>query len=327
MQERISHNGRRAIPLAEINRAAKEPSAFVAACEAAYARQIDAVTAGIAADFAKKPVVLLSGPSGSSKTSTALQLKAGLAARGIGSLIIHMDDYFVPGALEPDADGKIDYEKPERVDIDLLSEHLGTLACGGSVRLPKFNFLDNTRSFGDTIARDRHTAVIIEGIHALNPMVTGGHHDYATFLYVSVRTRIAAEDGTLLHPSLIRLLRRLVRDRRTRGRDFATTAENFASVQRGEDLYIMPYKQLADYDIDSFFAYELCLYRRLLHELCPAAPLFHHGSSTPDSDEQGLEEALAIVDEGDTLRRFLMQAEELSPALVPARSVLKEFIG
>lgn len=145
---------------------------------------------------------------------------------------------------------------------------LRTLAAGGEVRLPKFNFADNSRQHGNAIRCDGNTVVIIEGIHALNPDVTGKMHDSATFIYVSVRTRIADEKGGLLHPSKIRLIRRLSRDKLFRGRDYHRTIEQFPSVQRGESLYIMPYKHLADFDIDTFFPYELSVYRSVLAKLC-----------------------------------------------------------
>lgn len=302
----------RIVSLEEINRMARtNPAELIDLGERTYSHSIEHAAQGIADSFAAKPVILLSGPSGSAKTSTALRLRKELERHGIKSLVISMDDYFVPGKLEPEADGKIDYEKPERVDIKLLSEHLEILANGGSVRLPRFNFSDNTRAEGEIIQREKDTAVIIEGIHALNPLVTGGHHDYATFVYVSVRTRIADKSGLLLHPSKIRLMRRLSRDKLFRGRDFKLTVANFSSVQRGESLYIMPFKSRADYDIDSFFAYELGVYRNVLPKLC-------------GSEFEKYERA---ADDRSVLPYFLSAAEEIPAQLVPVTSVVKEFIG
>lgn len=300
------------VSLDDINRIAKaNPSELIKLGENTYSRSIENAAEGIADSFSTKPMVLLSGPSGSAKTSTALRLKKELEAHGIKSLVISMDDYFVPGKLEPEPDGKIDYEKPERVDIKLLAEHLEILANGGSVRLPKFHFSDNTRSEGELICREKDTAVIVEGIHALNPLITGGHHDYASFVYVSVRTRIADKSGLLLHPSKIRLMRRLARDKLFRGRDFKRTIANFGSVQRGESLYIMPYKSRANYDIDSFFAFELGVYRNVLPKLC-------------GSEFEKYERA---ADDRSVLPYFLSQVEEIPAELVPDSSVVKEFIG
>ena len=149
------------------------------------------------------------GPSGSGKTTTEYRIADALVKKGIKAIVISMDDYFVPGVIPPDENGRVDFEAPARVDCELLKKDLRTLAAGGEVRLPKFNFADNSRQHGNAIRCDGNTVVIIEGIHALNPDVTGKMHDSATFIYVSVRTRIADEKGGLLHPSKIRLIRRL----------------------------------------------------------------------------------------------------------------------
>lgn len=311
-QNGISAKKPKIVSLENINRmATANPAALIDLGERTYSQSVKNTAEGIAGSFRDKPMILLSGPSGSAKTSTALRLKEELGAHGIKSIVISMDNYFVPGRLEPEADGKIDYEKPERVDIKLFSEHLDILANGGGIHLPKFNFSDNTRTEGEFIRREKDTAVIIEGIHALNPTVTGGHHDYASFVYVSVRTRIADQRGLLLHPSKIRLMRRLARDKLFRGRDFKLTVANFGSVQRGESLYITPYKSLADYDIDSFFAYELGVYRNVLPKLC-------------GNEFEKYERA---ADDRSVLPYFLSVAEEIPSELVPDASVVKEFIG
>ena len=296
------------ITLSELNRRAEDTDKFIETSENQYADKISAAAESIAQCHKQKPLVLLSGPSGSGKTTTAYRIADCLIAKGIKAVVISMDDYFVPGAIQPDENGRVD---PARVDGELLKKDLRTLASGGEVQLPKFDFTDNSRRQGNKIRCDGNTVVIIEGIHALNPDVTGKMHDSATFIYVSVRTRIADEKGELLHPSKIRLIRRLSRDKLFRGRDYHRTIEQFPSVQRGESLYIMPYKHLADFDIDTFFPYELSVYRSVLAKLC-------------DND---FEECIRQVNRYSELPRFLSLIKEVPPEAVPENSLIKEFIG
>lgn len=300
------------IPLDEINRMAREcPEQLIADSEREYEKSV-AGAARIAADrFSSKPIILLSGPSGSGKTTTAHNLSAQLKRLGLKALVISMDDYFLSNALVPkEPDGSIDYEKPERVDTELLREHLDILSGCGTVTLPKFDFTTGTRSAGETITKSPDCAVIIEGIHALNPELAGKCKDIATCLYVSVRTRISSKTGELLHPSKIRLMRRMSRDRLFRGRDISGTIELFGSVQRGENLYIMPHKGYSDYDIDTFFAYEICIYRRIIEELGGK-----HGELSNDGLFKGL------------LPEFVADAVPLSASLIPEGSVIREFVG
>lgn len=299
------------ITLGELNRRAEDIDTFIGTSEKQYSDKIAAAADSIAQCHKQKPLVLLSGPSGSGKTTTAYRIADALVKKGIKAIVISMDDYFVPGVIPPDENGRVDLEAPARVDCELLKKDLRTLAAGGEVRLPKFNFADNSRQYGNAIRCDGNTVVIIEGIHALNPDVTGKMHDSATFIYVSVRTRIADEKGGLLHPSKIRLIRRLSRDKLFRGRDYHRTIEQFPSVQRGESLYIMPYKHLADFDIDTFFPYELSVYRSVLVKLC-------------DND---FDECIRQVNRYSELPRFLSLIKEVPPEAVPENSLIKEFIG
>ncbi len=294
------------ITLEEINRLSQNPAEFAESCERVYRENIEKAAQSIAECHAEKPLVLLSGPSGSGKTTTAYRIAKRLAGYNIKSVVISMDDYFVPG----DICKVTDLESPERVDSELLQKDLLKLAGGEEVRLPKFNFSDRTRRQGARVRCDGNTVVIIEGIHALNPQVTGSLHDKATFIYVSVRTRIEAPNGEKLHPSKIRLLRRLSRDKLFRGRQLSQTLEKFESVQRGENRYIMPYKELADFDVDTFFAYELPVYKTVLLQLCPE-----------------FDECVKRARHSGELSRFVDACSALPVDVVPEDSLIKEFIG
>lgn len=300
------------IPLEDINKAAREDAySLITESERAYERNISAAARTAADSFAQKPIILLSGPSGSGKTTTAYRLASELAKMGIQTSVLSMDDYFLPNDLIPkEPDGSIDYEKPDRLDIELLRDHLDILSQGGEVTLPKFDFASGKRLSGEKLERKSDSAVIIEGIHALNPEIAGKCRDYATCIYVSVRTRISSKSGELMHPSKIRLLRRMSRDRLFRGRDISQTLDLFGSVQRGENLYIMPHKGYSDYDIDTFFAYELCIYRRIIKEL---------DGDNGEFENDGLFRGM--------LPAFISSTVPLSSEYVPENSVIREFIG
>jgi len=148
--------------------------------------------------------------------------------------------------------------------------------------------------------------VIMEGIHALNPNVTG-HADSTARVYVSVRTRITAHDGMTLHPSKIRLARRLLRDRTGRGRKLAETINMRERVDRGEQSYIMPYKERAHCSIDSFYSAEMSVYRPYLYEdLKAMVPEY------PD-----------LAD----LVHILSELPDVPGNIIPSDSLLREFIG
>ncbi len=223
-----------------------------------------------------------------------------------------MDNYFLPMHMNEHArgkDGKIDFESPQRLDIPLFKEHLGKLIRGERIDIPSFDFAAQERREGMPLLCEKGDIVIIEGIHALNPLLTGDFDDFTQGVYVSVRTRIQSGDE-LLHPSKIRLMRRLMRDKLYRGRSLSETFEFFKSVERGENLYIMPYKHRADIDIDTFVEYEAPVYRDiLLPELEKASDDYSDYASYAD------------------IEKFLKLLAPIDRDLVPQQSLIREFIG
>ena len=188
----------------------------------------------------------------------------------------------------------------------LTHEQLAAMVRGEPVSLPVYDFVNSRRTdSGRVLTRGEREIVILEGIHTLNPDVVRLPDENMTKLYISVRTRVVFEDVTL-HPSKIRLLRRMLRDRVGRGRKPEETLSLFASVQRGESRFIMPYKHRADFDIDTFIAYELGVYRRAMAE--ELAHLHH---------EPELDALLTILD----------HVEEIPAETVPRESLIREFIG
>lgn len=301
-----------------INRMAEEaPDALINAAEDNYTAYINEA-AQMIADHPEKPVVLLAGPSGSGKTTSALRMAKRLLKLGHKVHTLSMDNYFLPvtpeneKTLPRDENGKIDLESPHRLDIPLFTEHLEYLAAGEEFQMPIFDFPTQSRPKTVPFRRHKDEIIIIEGIHALNPIVTGSSDKYAMKVYVSVRTRLQSPDGDLLHPRHIRLMRRLCRDRLFRKREYAEIFNMFESVSRGEDLFIFPFKERADLDIDTFMAYEASVYKPIIeNEL----------SRIADKDE------LKIYPEYEGIVKFLSVLSEIDSGYVPINSLMREFIG
>ena len=287
-----------------------DPRAVLDSDRKNYFDQIRQAAEIVAANREERPVVLLAGPSGSGKTTTALLIQRELNRMGLTTHTLQMDDYFCPlteEELELLSRNELDLEKPTRVDIPFFQEQLGMILSGQEVSLPRYDFKESKRVFeGRKLQRKEGELVIMEGIHALNPTVTG-YTDQTTRIYVSVRTRITTKDGFTLHPSKIRLTRRLLRDRVCRNRELTQTITMRERVDAGEQNYIMPYKPLAHCSVDSFYSSEMSAYRPFLQEDLRALV-----GEYPD-----LEDIVRVFDELPNL------AEEI----VPTDSLLREFIG
>lgn len=287
-----------------------DPAAVLENDRRHYFRQIRQAADIVAANAEKRPVILLAGPSGSGKTTTALLIERELDRLGMETHTLQMDDYFTPLTPEEIAllrENKLDLEKPTRVDIPFFQEQLGRLLSGEEVPLPRYDFKASRRVFdGRTLRRKTGELVIMEGIHALNPEVTG-YADQTTRIYVSVRTRITARDGRVLHPSKIRLARRLLRDRTGRGRALTETIGMQKRVDCGEQNYIMPFKGNAHCNVDSFYSAEMSIYRPyLLGDLEALLPRY--------------------TDLADLVQIF-RELPDVPARLLPRDSLLREFIG
>ena len=275
---------------------AQDPAAVLEHDRRLYEQQIVRTADLIAAHAQERPAVLLAGPSGSGKTTTALLIERELDRRGMETHTLSMDDYFCPlteRELELFSRNELDLERPSRVDVPFFQEQLGKLLAGEEVELPHYDFKNSVRVFdGRTLRRRPGELVILEGIHALNPEVTG---------YDGRTTR----SGHPLHPSKIRLVRRMLRDSTGRGRALSETIAMRERVDRGEQRYIMPFKPRAHGSIDSFYSAELGVYRPLLR------------------DEL---ERLALPELSDVLE-VMRELPDVPADLVPQDSLLREFIG
>ena len=159
----------------------------------------------------------------------------------------------------------LDVYKRQRLDIPLLNDHILKMIRMEPVQLPAYDFVHAQRLQGEVLERHAGELVILEGIHALNPDVITVPDTHTCRIYVSVRTRLQTGE-LLLHPEKIRLLRRMLRDRKNRGRNIQETLEMYDNVQAGENKYIMPYKHRRTFDVDTFVAYEAGVYKKLLLE-------------------------------------------------------------
>lgn len=244
-----------------------DPKGYVNAVNEEYYFQLKKITDNIINSRNEKPVILISGPSGSGKTTTAFMIEKILDEAGCDTHTISMDNYFCPLSKEEKelaARGQMDLESPERVDADLLNSQIEAIENCEEIEIPKYNFAESIRQpSGLVLKRKPGELVIFEGIHSLNPSVITVPDNKLVKIYVSVRTRVTCDD-IILHPSKVRLMRRMIRDKNFRKRTLRETMNMFQSVETGENKYIMPYKHRSDYDIDTFMAYELNAYRNSL---------------------------------------------------------------
>ena len=298
----------------ELIEKAADPQNFIRESEAKYENALLAVSKEIALRAGERPIILISGPSGSGKTTSCFKLEAILDKMGFETHSVSLDNYFIPVTDEERPlfnAHKLDLESPARVDADLLNSQLRDLMAGKEVLIPRFDFVHSRRAESTHALRLRTgELLILEGIHSLNPSVIQNSEEFSFGIYVSVRSRIdygTADESCLLHPSKIRLARRMIRDGRTRNRLPSDVVAQYHSVENGENKYIMPYKHRADFDIDTFIPYEPFIYKGMLPASLPEDEARHPWLSE--------------------LFEVLGRLTAISPELVPHESLLHEFIG
>lgn len=304
-----------AYQLQEINRRIRTDVAeFLGECDENYAQRVSLAADRILSNLERSPIVLLSGPSGSGKTTTAMKIAEELRRRGVGSRAVAMDNYFVtlnPKTAPRTPEGSIDYESPLFLDMDLLDRHFAALSRGEEILVPKYEFARQMRndSLGTPLKLEKNEIAIFEGIHALNDDIAGRHPEAAK-LYISARSNV--NEGAVLRfkGTWMRLVRRAVRDYSFRGTEVARTLDMWATVRRGEKLYISPFKSKADIVFDSSLPYEVSVMKHY------ALPIL---SSVPEDNERH-NELLDLVAAFDHF-------EPIDPELVAKDSLLREFTG
>ena len=301
--------------LDELNRLARsDPRDFIGMSEEAYQERIETTVERLLREQKQKQIILVNGPSSSGKTTTAKRMREAFAVHGIHAEVISMDNYYrTRGTYEipKDEDGVDDFESPECMDLPMLHDHLARLAAGEEIEVPRFDFARKSRTDEtEAIRLDPDEVAVIEGIHSLNDVITGGLEERANGVYLSVESEVAMSDEELLTPEMLRFMRRAVRDRNFRGTPVPATLLRWASVRRGEGLYIAPYKHHAAFSIDTYLPYESCI---LMNQL--------QGELAQSENEM---RAAGLGPVFDAIGRFALLDFE---HYMPETSILHEFIG
>ena len=262
----------------------------------------------------RKRIVLLAGPSSSGKTTTARRLCVQLKVNGLDPLYLGTDDYFVEREETPlDENGEPNFEDLGAVDIELFNENMNGLLEGQVVDLPEFDFIEGKKVFGKRLTQiDASRPIVIEGIHALNPELTKYIDDAWKYrIYISPFVQINIDYHSRIPTTDARMIRRMVRDYKYRGKSAEATIDEWPKVRKGEDKNIFPYNGTADVLFNSALSYELGILKKYAEPLLKAI-----GSDKPQySEAQRLLQMLQFVKDYD------------DDSVVPNNSILKEFIG
>ena len=281
--------------------------------EALHEKRYSQVADMICARGAK--IVMLAGPSSSGKTTSANRLATQLRVHGKKPILMSLDDYYIDRDLIPvGPDGQKDFEHINTIDTDLFRQHLQLLLAGQSVELPSFDFLSGRRIWrGESLKMQDASVIIVEGLHALNPVLIPENLDSTRIfkLYVSPLLPLNLDDHNRIPTSLLRLLRRTVRDFETRGSSVQKTMSMWNSVRRGEKRWIFPFQEYADVIFNSSTLYELSVLKKHIYPLLIAV----------EPEEPCYEQVRALV----KILNFVQEADvddEISPT-----SLVREFIG
>ena len=261
----------------------------------------------------KAKIVLISGPSSSGKTTFDKRLGIQLSIWGLDPVLISLDDYFIDREKTPrDENGEYDFEALEAIDVPMFNDHLNRLIHGEEIDMPRYNFISGKREFlGRKLKMKNNSVLVIEGIHGLNPKLTPQiEADMKFKIYVSALTSISIDNLNRVATTDNRLIRRIVRDYRTRGNNATDTLRRWESVRRGEDKHIFPNQEQADMIFNSSLFYELAVLKDYVRPLLREVPDTTH--------EFG---------EARRLLKFLDLFTAMDGKEIPPTSILREFIG
>ena len=285
---------------------------FIEKCESRYSNIIASVSKTIC-DKGERQVVMLAGPSSSGKTTTARKISEECKKIGVHTFVLSLDDFYLNRddiPLLPD--GTRDFETVYALDLDYFTEIVNALLRGETVKTPIFDFVSGKRKQNEynEITLGEKDVVIIEGLHALNPIITDKISGNLFKIYISVSSRIYNQKGKIiLNKRNLRFVRRLVRDFKFRGSSANYTYSLWKNVTYGEDKYLFPYRDNADIKINTVHLYEPCVLKKQALELL----------DSEISDD--------FAYDVQRLRDALNKFEDVDETLVPRDSLLREFLG
>ena len=285
---------------------------FITLCEQMHNRQLCDLGQMIEDDKENIRLICIAGPSSSGKTTFANRLRIELLSRGLNPIRISMDDYYLQRDQAPkDEDGNPDLEDINALDIKLFNENIADLIAGEPVDLPKFDFKLGHRVPGRRLQIPIDQPIIIEGIHALNEKMTASIPSHQKFkIFIAPQAQVNIDDHNPLSLTDLRLLRRIIRDYRTRNASAEDTMSMWASVRKGEFKSIYNTQEGANYVYNSFSSFELSAEKKyampLLEKIDTESPYF------PVAER---------------LIRMLKFFNDLSDEWVPCNSIIREFIG
>ncbi len=258
-------------------------------------------------------LILLAGPSSSGKTSSAKRLSVQLRVLGYRPFALSLDNYFVDREDTPlDDEGDYDYEALSALKVDLFNEHLQALMSGEEVYLPRYDFLTGKGKAATEPTRlERGQPLLVEGIHALNPMLTPSiPAAEKMLLYVSALCHLNINNFSYIKTTDTRLYRRIVRDAQFRGYPASETLARWSKVRAGEEKHIFPYQNNADLFFNSGLTYELAVLKLWAEPRLAAV----------ESDDPNYGLARTLIDQLSLLL-------PVDASQVPPTSLLREFIG
>ena len=258
-------------------------------------------------------VVLIAGPSSSGKTTFSKRLSVQLLACGLRPYAISLDDFFVNRTMTPrKPDGDYDFESIYSIDLPYFNDSLTRILSGEEVELPYYNFVKGEREYkGNKLKLEPQMVLVIEGTHALNPLLTSQVNDGDKFrVYVSALTSIKLDYHNYISTSDNRLLRRMLRDAKYRGYSAVETIQRWPSVRKGEEEWIFPYQENADVMFNSSLFYELAVLKTHAEPILRAVP-------------QNIKE----YSEARRLLHLLEYVVPLQDNELPPTSVVREFLG
>lgn len=280
--------------------------------EALQERRIGEIARDIARHEGVK-FVMIAGPSSSGKTTFSHRLSIQLRSYGLKPHPIGLDNYYLNHDQTPrDEDGKPDYECLEALDVEQFNKDMSELLAGKEVQLPTFNFKTGKREYSGKVTKlEEGDILVIEGIHGLNEKMSHSLPAESKFkIYISALTCLNIDEHNRIPTTDGRLLRRMVRDARTRGASAKKTIDMWPSVRRGEEKYIFPYQEEADAMFNSAMIYELSVIKQFAEPL-----LFSIKKGEPEYHE------------AKRLLKFLEYFLGVSSEQLPNNSLCREFVG